>query len=286
MRFWICIHVIVLLGFALIPIAARAAAFGEGVTVQAESPEIDVANAAEIDGAAGGDGEDYSHAIFVWSIVLGCIAGGLSIVGLVLWLVFRYEKKRTAALEIVANEIDLQFSPHKDERLLAKLQQFRLFNWGHSRRMKNVMTAVTEHATMTIFDYQFTTGGGNHSRTHSHTLVAMEMTALQLPRFSIWPEGWTDKIEAKLGFQDIDFDQHPEFSSKFVLQADDETAVRCFLTNQILDMFVTRPEISVDAIPGLFTYMKARRSKPEEIRELMAEAYAFAKVFQENPARK
>ena len=117
----------------------------------------------KLSGDPGGDGEDHSHAIFVWSIILGCIAGGLSIVGLVLWLVFRYEKKRTAALEIVANELGLQFSPHKDECLLAKLQQFRLFNWGHSRRMKNVMTAETEHATMTIFDYQFTTGGGNHS---------------------------------------------------------------------------------------------------------------------------
>jgi hypothetical protein len=114
----------------------------------------------------------------------------------------------------------------------------------------------------------------------------METRALQLPRFSIWPEGWTDKIEAKLGFQDIDFDQHPEFSSKFVLQADDETAVRRFLTNQTLDMFVARPGVSVDAIPGLFTYMKAGRSKPEGIRELMAEAYAFAKVFQENSSEK
>ena len=52
-----------------------------------------------------------------------------SYMGLVLWLVFRYEKKRTAALEIVANELGLQFSPHKDERLLAKLQQFRLKTW-------------------------------------------------------------------------------------------------------------------------------------------------------------
>ena len=280
------IHVAFLLGVIAIRGVAPAFALDDVANSQVASGELEVAGEMAVDGDPGGNGEDYSHAIFVWSIILGCIAGGLSIVGLVLWLVFRYEKKRTAALEIVANELGLQFSPHKDERLLAKLQQFRLFNWGHSRRMKNVMTAVTEHATMTIFDYQFTTGGGNHARTHSHTLVAMEMTALQLPRFSIWPEEWTDKIEAKLGFQDIDFDQHPEFSSKFVLQADDETAVRRYFENQLLDMFVVRPGVSVDAIPGLFTYMKPRRSKPEEIRELMAEAYAFAKVFQENPARK
>ena len=282
MRFWIWFQVVVLLGVTSIPIAASAAAFDEGRKVQAESGENGGARGMEVDGASGGDGEDHSHGIFVWSIVLGCISGGLGIVGLVLWLVLRYEKKRTAALAIVADELGLQFSPHKDERLLAKLQRFRLFNWGHSRRMKNVMTAVTEHATLTIFDYQFTTGGGNQSRTHSHTLVAIESAAFQFPRFSVWPEGWTDKMGAQLGFQDIDFDQHPEFSSKFVLQADDENAVRRYLTNQILDMFVARPGVSVDAIPGLFTYMKAGRRKPEEIRDLMAEAYSFAKVLQES----
>ena len=53
--------------------------------------------------------------------------------------------------------------------------------------MKNVMTAETELTTLTIFDYQYTTGGGKKSQTHSQTLVAMESAALQLPQFSVCP---------------------------------------------------------------------------------------------------
>lgn len=84
----------------------------------------------EVDGAP--VGEDPNHAIFVWSIIFRSIAGVLSIVNMVLWLVIRYEKKRTAEFAIVASELGLQFSPDKNESLLAKLQEFRLFNRGHS----------------------------------------------------------------------------------------------------------------------------------------------------------
>jgi len=56
--------------------------------------------------------------------------------------------------------------------------------------MKNVMTAETEVSTLTIFDDQFTTGGGKHSQMHSHTIVAMELGALQLPQFSVRPAGF------------------------------------------------------------------------------------------------
>ncbi len=102
-----------------------------------------------------------SNALFVWSIVLGCVAGGLSIVGLVIWIVCRSEKQRTEDLAKVADDLGMQFSPKPDSTLLAKLQGFSLFNLGHGRKMKNLMTAETDLAKLTIFDYNFTTGGGN-----------------------------------------------------------------------------------------------------------------------------
>ncbi|MEM6692280.1 MAG: hypothetical protein AAF664_22815 [Planctomycetota bacterium] len=260
--------------------AAQDAAKSEFVAV-----EFDAEKREELDGVPVDEGNDTSHAILVWSIVLGSIASGLSIVGLVLWLIYRYEKKRTTELASVADELGMQFTPGADERLLPVLQQFRLFNQGHSRRMKNVMTAVTDQLTLTIFDYQYTTGGGNNSRTHSRTLVALESAAFQLPQFSVRPEGLGDKLAAKLGFQDIDFDQHPEFSSKFVLQAIDENATRRFFTPQLLDLFASRPELSVDAVPGLITYRESKRAKPEDIRDLLSDAYEFAHKLEENLAK-
>ena len=266
------------------PFAASMVAQEDGASVQFAN-EADNARAEFEGDVENGAGDGTSHAIFVWSIVLGSIAGGFSIVGLVLWLIFRYEKKRTTELEVIAGEIGLQFSPGPDERLLALLQQFRLFNRGHSRKMKNVMTAVTEQLKLTIFDYQYTTGGGNHTHTHSRTLVALESAAFHIPQFSVRPEGLGDKLAANLGFQDIDFDHHPEFSSKFVLQAKDEDAIRRFFTTQILDLFASRPDLSVDIVPGLITYWKSNRAKPEEIRDLMSDAYDFAHKLEENLAK-
>ncbi len=72
------------------------------------------------------------------------------------------------------------------------------------------------------------------ARTHRHTLIAMESNSLQIPQFSIRPEGFWDKIGAKIGFQDIDFDEHPAFSESFVVQGTDEAAVRRFFDAEIV----------------------------------------------------
>ena len=55
--------------------------------------------------------------------------------------------------------------------------------------------------------------------------------------------------------------------------------VRSFFDTEALDLFANRKGISVDAIPGLFTYREGGRKKPEEIRQLMTEAYAFYKAL-------
>jgi hypothetical protein len=116
-------------------------------------------------------------------------------------------------------------------------------------KLSRVLDAATD--THTEESKNTTENGMNVLWGSLMAAIAMEAATLQPPRFSVWPESWPEKIEGKLGFQDIDFDQHPEFSSKFVLRGDDETAVRRFFTTKILDMFAAQPGISVDAIPGL-----------------------------------
>lgn len=218
---------------------------------------------------------------FVFAIVAGSTTLGLSLVALIIYLVWRHEKKRTEALSIVAEQNGLQFSAEKNETLLAKLQAFSLFNKGRGKKMKNVMVAETELARMTIFDYQYTTGGGKNSQTHHHTLMAMESDSLNLPAFSLKPEGFFDRIGAKMGFQDIDFDEHPEFSSAFVLKGKDEVAIRQFFDGPMMDLFVQHKGISVEAQLGLFTYRKGGRKQPPEIRGFMTEGYAFFKALSE-----
>lgn len=215
------------------------------------------------------------------SIIFGSIAGGLSIVCVVIWLVHQHEKKRTEAMRSVAEEIGLSFSATKDESLLAKLQAFSLFNKGHSRKMKNVMKAETELAQLTIFDYQYTTGSGNHSRTNHHTVVAMESESLSMPEFTLRPEGFFDKVGATLGFQDINFDEHPEFSKAFVLKGKNEQAVRRFFDDGMLDLFAQRQGIAIHSSDGLFIYLREGRKQPQEIQGFMAEGYDIYSAFEQ-----
>ncbi len=219
---------------------------------------------------------------FVIPILL--ILTSLAVMGIIMWIAVRYEKKRTEKMATIAEELGLQFSAEQDNALLSKLQAFALFNKGRARKMKNVMTAETETTSLAIFEYQYTTGSGKNSHTHKFTMAAMETPTLQLPQFTTRPEGFLDGIGSAMGFQDIDFEEHSEFSDAFVLQGENETAIREFFDTRILDLFANHKGVHVDAQRSLLTYRRKGRQKPESIPDFMAEAYEFLNAFNEPEA--
>ncbi|MFC1619848.1 hypothetical protein ACFL45_07875 [Candidatus Neomarinimicrobiota bacterium] len=218
-------------------------------------------------------------------IILAIVAGA-AIVGGIIWLVIQYEKKRTAALEAVASDIGLEFSAIKGDQLLERMQVFSLFNKGHGRKIKNVMKAEDENANLSIFDYQYTTGGGKHQHTHHHSVIAMESDALKLPEFSLRPENLFHKIGAAVGFQDIDFDDHPEFSEWFVLKGEDEEAIRNFFDAELRDFFALRKGTYIESAPGVFIYLHGGRKKPEQMREFITEGYMIYSTFAKRLSRR
>lgn len=218
--------------------------------------------------------------------VLITVFATVSLVGAIIWLVRHFEKKRTEALHAVAIDIGLEFSPTKDDALLSKMNAFALFNKGRSRKMRNVMTTKTDIGRITIFDYQYTTSGGQNSRTYHHTVVSIESDALRLPSFALRPEGVFQKVGAALGMQDIDFEGHPEFSNSFVLTGDDEHSVRRFFDAELLESLgQQRKEICVETTPELLIYHCGGRRKAEEVHELMNESRMIHSVFAERLSR-
>ena len=220
--------------------------------------------------------------------ILWGIIGLLAILGLIAAIILRtryYERKRTEAMAAAAAEIRLKFSADQDDALVETLQVFALFTKGRSRKMRNLMIAETELATLTIFDYRFVTGGGEHSTTHHQTVILMQSDSLDLPRFRLKPEGFFDKVGAAIGFQDIDFDENPEFSKAFTLKGDDEPAIRTFFDREMLAEFVKHQGVAVESDRGLFIYYQTGRKKPEEIRQFMTDGYAIYSAFAERLER-
>ncbi len=184
------------------------------------------------------------------------------------------EKKRREHLQTAADEMGLTFVLEGDEILFNRLSNFNLFSQGRGRKMTNLIQGDSGEVKIAIFDYQYTTGNGKNSHTHRLSIAALESTNLICPDFTMRPEGMFDRIGSALGFQDIDFDTHPNFSDMFVLKSSDEQAVRDYFKPRLLEFFESKKGISVEAQRGImFFYRAGHRVKPEELKNLLSDAY-------------
>ncbi len=197
----------------------------------------------------------------------------ITAIGILIWWAIQMEKKRTLALQTLAAEMGMSFSAEQDDSVVQPYQSFDLFDRGRSRKLQNVMYAETDTTAMAIFDYTYTTGHGKNQSKHHQTVVGMQSASMQLPSFLLRPEGIFDRIGSMIGMQDIDFDDHPEFSHAFVLKSEEEEeAVRRFFDQKLMDFFVERKKLHAEAKGHCFIYYQRGRKKPEMFHELMAEA--------------
>ena len=258
--------------FPICLLSQEGALTGGSEDAQKDSSAVDKESIADFDKK---NGEREQEIWAAWALA-GTIGAGiiLGVILLRLRIVKRREKERSLILNALATEIGLEFLPAQDDELLAKMQVFSLFNKGHSRAMKNVMKTKTDNVKMTLFDYAYTTGGGEHSRRVSQTIVAFEHDSLSLPKFTLSPEGLFNKIGAAIGFQDIDFDEHSEFSKSFVLKGEDEPAIRHFFDRDKLEFFTQRKESYIETAHSFFIYTRGGRKKPEQIRAFLKEGYS------------
>ena len=221
-----------------------------------------------------------------WVIAIIVFGGIVLLVGGIIVLGKHFEKIRREALEKFASELSLDFYPSGHDELHSILQSFKLFNKGHSRKMTNVIMGETEIVNVAMFDYSYTTGSGKHQSTASQTIVAMESKDLGIPSFTMRPEHLFDWVGSALGFQDIDFDDHPNFSKTFVLKGEEETTVREFFDNELLDFFAEKKGITFEGSPGRFIYFKGgRKTKIEDMRAYLEEGYSVYSAFMQRLSR-
>ena len=149
----------------------------------------------------------------------------------------RRARKRTADLQLVAADLNLEFRDTGDAGLQQDLAAFPLFNIGRAHKLTNLFVAETPALKINLFDYEYTTGHGKHKRVRRQTVAAVQSTELVIPDFVMRPERKLDLVGSLLGRQDIDFADHAAFSKAFVLKSGDETATRDFFDTSLLDYF-------------------------------------------------
>ena len=210
---------------------------------------------------------------------------GLLVVG-VIAIAMWTQQKRKEAWQRVAEELGLPFVD-KNNDILGICTSLKVFSRGSGRCFYNAIQGDAGDTRITIGDYQFTTGSGKNRTTHVYTMCVLESTTLCTPHCYLRPErAMLDKLGALLGGQDINFEEDPEFSNAYVLQADTELAVRELFDEEIRTWFVERrsERFHFETRSNLLVFHCGRKRKPEDAGLLMQQALELMHLLARQPA--
>ena len=204
------------------------------------------------------------------------ISALVAIVLVILYL----ERKRSKELAALALTMGFTFNPEGDDVLNQGLAPLRLFQWGHPGKPENVLRGSLGGLEVTLFDYSYTIGSGKGRRTFHQTACAFHLKDKSLPDFELRPENIFHKIGAVFGYQDIDFDNSPEFSKRYLLRTTSPDSVRVLFRSDSIQFFEREKGWSVEGGGSWFmVYQHNLRVKPENMRGFLETSYNILTKF-------
>jgi len=141
----------------------------------------------------------------------------------------------------IAKELHLSFMPKGGDSFKSTLTGFDLFTEGKFRQVENLMRGNINHLnqslSVAIFDYYYTIGSNDDSKTFSQTVLLLHDQSLNVPNFSLRPEHLFDKIGNIFGWVDINFSKFPNFSKRYRLLSNQEQKVRSLFQPDLLKFY-------------------------------------------------
>jgi hypothetical protein len=195
-------------------------------------------------------------------------------IGIIVWSIL-YAKKRAQELAAAAQQIGFTFMGDTWHGPVLN-PQFKTCLLQRTRgRFNNVMVGMSGNLQTVVFDYRYQAGKSSITQTmvcFSHNV--------QLPPFTLHPEGIFDRLSDAIVHNDIDFDSHPTFSRRYALKSPDEANTRRLFTPAVLSyMEQVFPEmkwnIEASAI-NLFVYRAGRTVSPADLPTFLQQASSVA----------
>jgi hypothetical protein len=153
-------------------------------------------------------------------LIIGVIL--LALAGPAAWAV-RQRRKKVAA---IAEAMEFAFMPSLTSSSVRAIAPFRLFAQGRLPKACNAMQGRVGDCDVLSFDYQYTTGGGKSSQTHTVSAVIVFDGAAGVPDFQLAPKTFLDKLVGFFSHADVTIEDADEFGSRFKLSGPDEAALR------------------------------------------------------------
>ncbi len=198
------------------------------------------------------------------------------------------DDERQALMRQTAHELEMKFTEKDEYGMIALLRDFQLFSVGGNKAITNLLTHTSQlmEDRVNIFDYQYTVRTGKTTVTYKQTVFFINSKRLAMPEMLLKPEHFFNRIGNWLGLQqDIDFEEHKDFSNNYLLQGEDEPQVRRTMNQEaIIRFFTIEKEWCLESI-GFFMifYQPKRLIPPHEIKYLHQRGMLLFDNFKTDP---
>lgn len=190
------------------------------------------------------------------------------------------DHQRTQTVKALAPKLGFTYQQAPRQHLHPSIWQSDLFTKGRNRTLKNLIQGDISNLQVSVGDYSYVTGHGKSRTTHRQTVAFIEFHQTYLPHFLLIPENIFHKIGSLIGYQDIDFDSHPEFSKRYYLKGENETAIRDCFTPQVLEFFENHGRFCVESRGSVLMYYKQNFAlPPNQWKKLLNSACRVYKQF-------
>ena len=172
-----------------------------------------------------------------------------------------FRSKRGEDIQQIAGQLSYDYRMDDDMGLIKLLADFKLFNIGGRRRIRNILSQDDSFldCKIRIFDYHYTISTGQSAHTVKQSVFFIQSKELGLPHFYLRPEHFLHKIGSWFGMEDIDFDHYPEFSGAYLLKGADEYLIRKTFSDKVLDYFTSETGWHVEGLNYFLVIYRAKK---------------------------
>jgi len=183
-------------------------------------------------------------------------------------------KKRSEAMKKLAETMSYTYEAAGHQDLIDSAYRLPLFSQGHSKKLSNLITGNYNRLPFTLADFQYVINGGKNSSTRRQTIVIIDLEKLDLPYFKLQPKNIFHKIGRIFKKKDIDFESYQQFSQRYFLTGEDETAIRRVFNDSLLSYFENHLGLNVEANRHqMMFYRSAKLVQPAQMQGFLQQGY-------------
>lgn len=176
----------------------------------------------------------------------------------------------------LAKELGWKFHPARVKKSLG-LRRFKYFRFREIEKVYNLLTGEKGDYEIRMMDVEYHQGELIATKNYKTTVLVIKLNK-PLPSFTMEKEWIFDRLPIFGDYEDINFENHPEFSKTYKLKGVNKEKIKGFFTEEMLTFFEKSDTYHIEAFAGgILIFEKERLATISEVKKLLSFGRELAK---------